>query len=71
MNRELEPSAVASRLAELRRRYVPERVDEGQRRLARERPRRDEPLAQTAARGLAELRALCALAAHLHRARPR
>ena len=70
MSRELDPSVVGSRLAELRRRYVPERIEEGQRRLARERPARNEPLAQMAARGLAELRALCDLAAHLHRARP-
>ena len=71
MSREPEPAAVARRLAELRRCYVPERVEDGVRRLARERPRRAETLAQTAARGLAELRALCELADHLHRARPR
>lgn len=70
MSRELDPTEVARRLAELRARYRPETVEEGRRRLALERPRRDETLAQTAARGLAELRALCDLAAHLQRARP-
>ncbi|MBL8627970.1 MAG: hypothetical protein JNK64_42180 [Myxococcales bacterium] len=35
-------------------------------RLARERPVRARSLAETAARGLAELRALLALTAHLH-----
>lgn len=62
----LEPAQVAARLAELRRRYVPERVEEAQARLARERPVVARSLAETAARGLAELRALCALTAHLH-----
>ena len=71
MSRELEPAAVARRLAELRALYVPETLDDGRRRLARERPRRVETLEETAARGLAELRALCDLTAHLHRARPR
>jgi hypothetical protein len=71
MSRELDPAAVARRLAELRARYVPETVEEGRRRLARERPPRVETLAQRAARGLAELRALCDLADHLHRASPR
>ncbi len=71
MRRELDPTAVARRLNELRSRYHPEHVDAGRRRLAHERPARTESLAETAARGLAELRALCDLADHLHRARPR
>ena len=58
MSRELDSVAVARRLAELRARYVPEHLDEGRRRLARERPARTESLAETAGRGLAELRAL-------------
>jgi hypothetical protein len=70
MTRELRLEGVAIRLAALRDLYVPETVEEGQRRLARERPRRVEPLVVTAARGLDELRALCDLATHLHRARP-
>lgn len=66
---ELDAVAVARALAELRRLYVPETVDEGRRRLAREGPRPVETLAETAARGLAELRALCELTDHLHRVR--
>jgi hypothetical protein len=56
---------VARRLAELRRRYVPETVDDARVRLARERPVIDEPLELGAARRLAELRALCELTRHL------
>ncbi len=70
MSRELDPAAVAERLAELRALYVPEQLDEGRRRLARERPARIEDLVERATRGLAELRALCDLAGHLHRASP-
>jgi hypothetical protein len=62
----LEPARVAARLAELGRLVVPETIAEGQARLARERPVVARSLAETAARGLAELRALCALTEHLH-----
>jgi hypothetical protein len=67
MSRDLDPSKVAHRLAGLRAGYVAEDVDEGRRRLALERPSGDESFAQGAARRLAELRALCELADHLHR----
>lgn len=62
----LEPARVAARLAELRRCYVAEPVADAAARLARERPVLARSLAETAARGLAELRALLALTAHLH-----
>jgi hypothetical protein len=57
---------VAARLAELRARYVPERLEDAVRRLARERPSVREPFERRAARALGELRALCELARHLH-----
>ena len=69
MTRELRADDVAARLAVVRAGYVPETVEEGRQRLARERPRPAEPLAVTAARGLDELRALCELARHLHQVR--
>ncbi len=69
MTRELVLAEVTARLAELRAGYVPESVDAGCRRLALDRPRHEQHLVETAARGLAELRALCELTTHLHRVR--
>jgi hypothetical protein len=70
MRAELDPRSVAARLAELRTAYVPETIDDGQRRLAREQPRSQASIAEVAARSLSELRALCELARVLHQARP-
>jgi hypothetical protein len=68
-----EPSAtqVLARLAELRRLYSPERLEDARQRLAAERPRRSEPFEVAVARSLEELRALCELTKYLHRAEPR
>ncbi len=62
---ELDPDAVAARLAELRSVYVAERVGEAHHRLVCEQPPSAEPLVRRVARSLAELRALCELAKHL------
>lgn len=69
MKRELDPSAVEARLAELAALYVPETIEEGQRRLERERPRVEEPFEQAVERRLEELRALDELARYLHQRR--
>lgn len=68
MSDTLDPRIVAERLAELRRRFVPESVDEARERLAREQPRPRRTLAQVAQRSLDELRALCELTRVLHAA---
>lgn len=65
---DLDAIAVALRLAELRRSYVAESVEEGRTRLAIERPPRRESFAEAVAARLRELRALCELARYLHRA---
>ena len=66
MKPELDPEKVVARLAELRAAYVPEGVSDARRRLAHEIPPRSERFERRVARSLAELRALCDLAAHLH-----
>jgi hypothetical protein len=66
MSRELDPTTVAARLQMLRASYAPETLYEARLRLAREQPSAREPLERAAARRLAELRALCELARHLH-----
>lgn len=71
MTDELDPRVVAERLAELRRMFVAETVDEARERLAREQPRPRESFEQRAQRSLDELRALCELARVLHAATPR
>jgi len=71
MKRELDPAQVAERLKKLRALYVPETVEEGRARLAREQPRTRESIEQVAERSLAELRALCELARELHMAKPK
>jgi len=63
------PSGLADRLQALRRLYVAERDDAARRRLAQERPRPQPSFAAAVAGRLHELRALCALADHLHRNR--
>ena len=68
---ELDPQTVAKRLAELRRMFVAETVDEARERLAREQPRPQESFEQRAQRSLEELRALCELARVLHAATPK
>ncbi len=70
MRAELDPRSVAARLGELRTTYVPETVDEGRQRLAREQPPSQQSVAQVAARSLSELRSLCELARVLQQARP-
>lgn len=62
---ELSPDVVSARLEHLRALYVPETIEEGRARLARERVV-DQPFAQAVERRLTELRALCDLARHLH-----
>lgn len=59
---------VAARLARLRALCVPETIEEGRRRLADEAvaAARAEPFERAVERRLAELRALCDLAAYLH-----
>jgi hypothetical protein len=66
MSDALDPRLIMARLAELRRRFVAETVDDARERLARERPRSTLSFAQIAQRSLEELRALCELARTLH-----
>lgn len=66
MSDALDPRIVAERLAELRRSFVAETVDEARERLAREQPRSTLSFAQVAQRSLEELRALCELTRTLH-----
>ena len=68
MARELDPRAVAVRLAELRALYVPETVAAAAERLARERPPSSESFDERVARNLMELRALCDLTRYLGQA---
>jgi hypothetical protein len=64
------PPGVSERLAALRALYVPERDDEARARLEHERPPQSPPRFEVAvAARLRELRALCDLAGHLHRAK--
>jgi hypothetical protein len=64
----LEPRAVAARLADLRVCHRPETVEEAAARLAAEVPApAAAPFHEAVAARLAELRALCELARHLHR----
>lgn len=67
MKGDLAPESVAARLAQLRALYVPETLEEGRARLAHQAP--EESFDRGVARRLAELRALCELTSHLHRAR--
>jgi hypothetical protein len=72
MSPDLSPARVALRLERLRASYVAESAEDARRRLAREAEsegRRNTPLAEAAARRLAELRALCELTDYLHRRR--
>jgi hypothetical protein len=62
------PPDVANRLETLRTLYVAETDQEARARLSRERPRAAAPFPVQVAARLEELRALCDLAAHLHRA---
>lgn len=64
----LDPRIVAERLAELRRSFVAETMDEARERLAREQPRSRLSFAERAHRSLEELRALCELTRTLHAA---
>ncbi len=64
------PPGIALRLAALRALAVPEKDDEARARLSRERPPTAEDWNVAVHRRLGELRALCDLAAHLHRAAP-
>jgi hypothetical protein len=66
MSDALDPRIVAERLAELRRSFVAETVDEARERLEREQPRSTLSFAQVAHRSLEELRALCELTRALH-----
>ena len=66
MSDALDPRIVAERLAELRRSFVAETVDEARERLAREQPRSRLSFAERAHRSLEELRALCELTRVLH-----
>lgn len=68
MTSELDPCAVARRLAALAAAYVPETVDEGRARLRRDAMAPDAFAAQVARR-LDELRALDELTRYLHAAR--
>ena len=68
MSDTLDPRIVVERLAELRRSFVAETVDEARERLAREQPRSTLSFAQVAQRSLEELRALCELTRALHAA---
>jgi len=63
------PAGVAERLERLRAFYVPETDAEARLRLQSEARVSSEPFAATVARRLEELRALCDLAACLHRGR--
>lgn len=69
MARELEPEAVARRLATLATLYVAETVAEGRARLVASALAPDA-FATNVARRLEELRALDALTRYLHQARP-
>jgi hypothetical protein len=66
MSDALDPRIVTERLAELRRSFVAETVDEARERLAREQPRSRLSFAERAHRSLQELRALCELTRTLH-----
>ena len=68
MAHELDPAAVAARLAELRRLYVPESVAAAAERLARERPPSTDSFDERVARNLSELRALRDLTRYLGQA---
>lgn len=61
------PPGVEDRLARLAALYVPESDAEARRRLVSEVPAKSEAFVTAVARRLAELRALCELANHLHR----
>ena len=65
MTRELDPAAVARRLASLARSYVPETVEEGRARLLNDSASPDA-FALCVARRLDELRALDELTRYLH-----
>ena len=67
MSRDLDPAAVAERLAALARLYVPETVEEGRARLRAEAMAPDA-FASAVARRLDELRALDDLTRYLHTA---
>lgn len=69
MGRDLEPEAVARRLASLSALYVAETVAEGRARLSASALAPDA-FATNVARRLEELRALDALTRYLHQARP-
>lgn len=69
MARDLEPAAVAQRLATLSALYVAETVAEGRARLTAEALAPDS-FATNVAHRLEELRALDALTRYLHQARP-
>lgn len=66
---ELDPIAVARRLAWLREHFVAETVEEARARFERERPARAETFEEGVARRLAELRELDELTQTLHSAR--
>jgi hypothetical protein len=66
---DLSARTVAARLAWLRDSYVPDDAIAARLRLEDPAGRRSEPFARAVARRLAELRALCELADHLHAAR--
>lgn len=66
---ELDPIAVARRLAWLREHFVAETVEEARARFERERPGRAETFEEGVARRLAELRELDELTQTLHSAR--
>lgn len=70
MSDALDPRIVAERLAELRRSFVAETVDEARERLAREQPRSRLSFAERAHKSLQELRALCELTRVLHAVPP-
>lgn len=63
------PVGVEERLAALRLLYVAESDAEARARLAMDRPKSSEPFEIAVGRRLRELRALVALATHLHRGR--
>lgn len=65
---ELDPIAVARRLAWLREHFVAETVEEARARFERERPARAETFEEGVARRLAELRELDELTQTLHAA---
>jgi hypothetical protein len=66
---DLDPIAVARRLAWLREHFVAETVEEARERFERERPARAETFEEGVARRLAELRELDELTQALHSAR--